>query len=495
MPIAFDTTGLQQQDPTTWLNPATGDRIGLQYFDLVPDLPAPLEDLPRLRHDLAVIYGEAGCLIEAHTLLLGGVPTLFQVLKLPIPNQPSGQVFVASFTVPRAGSSAVLQTQAVEGGMTGMREAVLAARVGFDRWLMPHPYAPQLKGRLPFHAGDDPRYDPEFADHPLSRVRAWAHHVIRTGTIDPRFAALPPFPGPSGAPQAPPSHPTQSPAPGAHAAQNPAPPAHAAPEPPAPADHAVSDSAVPAAQADPHHAASPAHAAPEPPAPAAVPPGPEVGATITTVVPGIPIGGYLPLWIGEECTFWRMNDPDEVLGLLAHGALARTALAENRFRDLVALDESSSTVILLNRHRSDDGGIAAGVTGLTRVSGHEASQGLTQDTLVEAFYWVGRVSAAAAERGECVTVEPGKHEGGLQEPYVMLVVQDYEGQRVAVVQTAPAPPADLPMWEGKQSMSGPATPESLATGGILAMYAMDTWGVHPLHMCLTFGPVPRLVRE
>ncbi|MBW4718279.1 hypothetical protein [Saccharothrix obliqua] len=561
MPIAFDTTGLQQQDPTTWFSPATGDRVSLRFFDLVPDLPAALEDLPRLRYELAVLYGESGCLIEAHTVLLGGVPALLQVLKLPLPNQPTGQVFVASFTVPKVASSAVLMNQAPERGTTGTREAVLMARVGFQNWLMPHPYAPQLRGRLPFHAGDDPRFDPQFPDHPLTRVRAWAHHVLRTAAVDPRFAALPPFPGPNRTHTAPPGeHADPSPVapepavepgtstPGeaapdtpAPAAPNPAVPSHAVPEPPAPVapSHAAPEPPAPAAPSHaapeppapvaPSHAApesadesaaGPAHAAPEPVAPAPGAPvaasdpggshagapshaapdspaaevGPAVGSTLTTVVPGLPIGGYLPLWVGDECTFWRMDNPADVLDLLGRGLLARAPLAEGRFRDLVALDPDSSTIVLLNRYRSDDGNIAAGIAGLTRVSGQEASDGMTEDTLVEAFRWVGRASAAAAERGECVTVEPGAHTGELQEPYVLMVVQDFDGEKLSVVQTAPTPPADLPLWQGKPSMSGPATVDGIVAGGLLAMYAMDTWGIHPLHMCLTFGPAPRLVR-
>ncbi|PSL56957.1 hypothetical protein B0I31_103717 [Saccharothrix carnea] len=416
MPIAFDTTGLQQRDQATWVNPANGDQVSLTYFDLVPDLPASLDDLPKLRHDLAVTTGQVGCLIEAHHVRLGDVPALFQVVKVPLPNQPSGQAFIGSFTVPKAGSSAVLKLQAVERGMTGMREAVLVAQLGFEDWVMPHPYAPEVEGRLPFHRGDDPRYDAQFADHPLSRVRAWAHHTIRTARVDPRFAALPPFtpdPGPA-------------------------------------------------------------------PAPAV----PEVGSTLTTVVPGLPIGGYLPLWIDDECTFWRMAEPDVVLAKLALGALARTPLTDRRFRDLVALDESSATIMLLNRYRSEDGGIASGTAGLTRVTGLEAHEALTTDTLLEAFRWIGRVSVAAAERGEHVTVEPGTHTGDLAEPYVRLAVQD----ELSIARTAPTPPTETPMWLGQSSLTSPATRESIEAGGILAMYAMNTWGEHPLRLCLTFTP-------
>ncbi|GAA3658723.1 hypothetical protein GCM10022267_51070 [Lentzea roselyniae] len=193
MPISFDTTGFQQQDQSNWSNPANGDRLNLTYYDLVPDLPAGLDDLPKLRHDLAVLHGQDGCLIEAHVVQLAGTPALLRIIKVPLPNRPAGQAFLCSFTVPKATCSAVLQLIAVKGPVTGMREAVLAPEVGFERWVMPHPYAPQLQGRLPFHAGDDPRFDSRFPEHPLSRARAWAHHVVRTGRLDPQFAALPPF--------------------------------------------------------------------------------------------------------------------------------------------------------------------------------------------------------------------------------------------------------------------------------------------------------------
>ncbi|WP_434448925.1 hypothetical protein [Lentzea sp. E54] len=192
MPISFDTTGFRQLDQNTWQHPS-GDQADLTYYGLVPDLPAGLDDLPRLRHDLALLHGETGCLVEAHVVQLDGVPALLRIVKMPLPNQPNGQVFAGSFTIPKANCSAVLQLGALERGMTGAREAVLAAEIGFENWTRPHPYAPELQGVLPFHAGDDPRFDARFPDHPLSRVRAWAHHVVRTARVDPQFASLPPF--------------------------------------------------------------------------------------------------------------------------------------------------------------------------------------------------------------------------------------------------------------------------------------------------------------
>jgi len=420
VPIAFDTTGFQQHDQTTWFNPSTNDQVGLNYFDQVPDLPAALDDIASLRHGLAHLTSEVGCLVEAHVVHLGPVPTLLQIVKLPIPNQPSGQAFLASFTVVKANASAVLKFQAVEQGMTGMREAVLMAQVGFDNWFQPHPYAPEVQGKLPFHVGDDPRFDAQFPQHPLSRARAWAHHVARTGQVDPRFAALPDF--------------------------------------------------VPA---------------------------PEVGAALTTVVPGLPIGGYLPLWMDDDdVSYWRMGDPDTVLSTLGKGALARTPVLENRFRDLVALDPASSTIMLTNRYRDEHGGVSGPATPLVRVAEVEARAAVTAETVLEAFRWVGLASEAAADRGEYVAVEAGgiTHR---EKPYVLMIVKQHNGQRISVVETSPVPD-DAPIWHDQlvheaatgQTMSGPATPEAIRGGGLLAMYATTTWDVHPSRLALSFGPIP-----
>ncbi len=420
MPIAFDTTGLQQHDQTTWFNPATNDQVSLSYFEQVPDLPAALDDLSSLRQGLAHLTGEVGCLVEAHVVYLGQVPALLQIVKLPIPNQPSGQAFLASFTVPKANASAVLKFQAVEQGMTGMREALLMAQVGFDNWFQPHPYAPEVQGKLPFHVGDDPRWDPQFAQHPLSRARAWAHHVARTGQVDPRFAALPEF-------------------------------------------EAV----------------------------------PEVGAVLTTVVPGLPIGGYLPLWLDDDdVSYWRMSDPEIVLGMLGKGALARTAVLENRFRDLVELDPNRSTIMLADRYRDENGDLSGPSTPLVRVSEVEARGAVTAETVLEAFRWVGLASEAAADRGEYVAVEAGgiTHR---EKPYVLMIVRQHNGQRISVVETSPVPD-DAPIWHDQmvhesatgQTMSGPATPETIRGGGLLAMYATTTWDLHPSRLALSFGPIP-----
>lgn len=200
MSIIPDTSGFQREDDGHWVDTATGDRMTAHFFDLVPNLPAGLDDLPRLRHELAVQTAADGGLVEAFVVTLDGAPALLQVVKIPLPNR-QGQAFIASVTVPRATSSAVLTLVAAEGQMTGGREAMVLADViqqtgGPDAFYAPHPYAPQTQPKLPWHRADDPRFDERMPDHPLSRARRWLRHVLATARLDPEFAGQPPFGSP-----------------------------------------------------------------------------------------------------------------------------------------------------------------------------------------------------------------------------------------------------------------------------------------------------------
>ncbi|GAB1515194.1 hypothetical protein [Actinophytocola sp. KF-1] len=197
MSIIPDTTGYQAAGDAVWVDATTGDRMSAHFFDLVPDLPARLDDLPRLRHELAVRTAEVGGLVEAFVVTVDGAQALLQIVKLPFEDRP-GQAFVASITVPKAQCSAVLRLVAAEGPMTGAREAMVLADTigetgGPDAFYSPAPYAPRTRPKLPYHRADDPRLDERFPDHPLSRARRWLRHVLTTARLSPEFAALPPF--------------------------------------------------------------------------------------------------------------------------------------------------------------------------------------------------------------------------------------------------------------------------------------------------------------
>lgn len=196
MVVTFDSTGLQRVDETTWLHSAHGDRVTLTVNNSALTETAWLEDIPAMRRNLTAAYAQIGCLIEAEPIVLGGVRGVCQVVKVPIPNAPTGQVFMAMIFLAKASCHAMLGCFAEEGGITGMREAAIVAKLGLtggQGWVLPHPYAPEIQSALPYHRGDDPTWDAQFPDHPLSRVRAWVRSVTATATVDPTFAALPDF--------------------------------------------------------------------------------------------------------------------------------------------------------------------------------------------------------------------------------------------------------------------------------------------------------------
>ncbi|MEU5768566.1 hypothetical protein ABZ782_21915 [Streptomyces asoensis] len=199
----LDLTGFTEREPGLWTD-AAGLVLSVHFFPLVPDLPAPLHEPRRLGAGLARLVAQAGGgLIEAEPGSVDGVPAVRQLVKMPLESRP-GQAFLASWTVPRAGSSVVVKVQAAEGATTGVREASVMARVGPSAYFRPHPYADGEPGGLPCHVGDHEEWDAQFPGHPLTLVRAALRRITPTVAFDDRFKALPPFGGPP-APQAPPA--------------------------------------------------------------------------------------------------------------------------------------------------------------------------------------------------------------------------------------------------------------------------------------------------
>ncbi|GAA2362828.1 hypothetical protein [Dactylosporangium salmoneum] len=184
----LDLSGFQPVDELAWQDD-NGIVLSLHYFDIPPDLPAPLDPVPQLQAALARYTAAAGAgLVDCAVELVDGVPAVRQLVKVAHP-QGHGQVFIAACTVPRATCSTVLKLQAPERGMTGFREAVIMDRLGPSDFFMPSPYAPDLTDGLPSHRADDPQYDAEFPEHPLTLARQIMRRLLPTVRLDPRFKA------------------------------------------------------------------------------------------------------------------------------------------------------------------------------------------------------------------------------------------------------------------------------------------------------------------
>lgn len=194
----LDLAGFTAREPGMWTD-AAGLVLSVHFFPLVPDLPAPLHEFERLRTALAAGVGRhGGGLVEAVPGTVHGVPAVRQLIKVRLPGAAHGQGFLGSWTVPKAACSMVLKVQAAEGGLTGVREAMVLNEVGLDAYFRPHPYSSgEQFGGLPYHVADDERWDARFPDHPLTQVRAALNRITPTVTLDEHFRQLPPFAGPA----------------------------------------------------------------------------------------------------------------------------------------------------------------------------------------------------------------------------------------------------------------------------------------------------------
>lgn len=168
----------------TWVNKEKTALVGIHFFDKHPsDIPTKLSDLNGIRNHFRnrIVEQLDGGLIRCEISNLKGNEAMEMIVKQP--NQPSGMSYNGSFTIPFKGYNFVIKVQAVEVGMTGMREALT-----MDKWLKESggpkidddgkmtgfakdPYDESFtKGRL-MNYSEKEEFDKDFPDHPLTIVR------------------------------------------------------------------------------------------------------------------------------------------------------------------------------------------------------------------------------------------------------------------------------------------------------------------------------------
>ncbi|MFW5415878.1 hypothetical protein J0910_04540 [Nocardiopsis sp. CNT-189] len=204
-PVMFDVRPFQQVRENVWADGA-GDAVVLDFFNVVPDLPAPLEDPANLQARISANTAQAGMgLVDLDVVGLDGLPAVRQMVKGPHPQQERGTVYLGSYTIPRAACSVTVKVQCLEGQPTGTREAAVFPQFlqqykggaaspdeAMAAWAQ-HPYAYGVTGGFPRNHADDPAWDPYFPDHPLSRARRLLGSLAHSLRLDPAFKGLPPF--------------------------------------------------------------------------------------------------------------------------------------------------------------------------------------------------------------------------------------------------------------------------------------------------------------
>lgn len=179
-----------------WVNPEQGIALSLNYFYSKPDIPS-IKQVGRLRdYYRNQIVAHNGGLIQVDLIDLKRYPAIKTIFK--IPQQPKGVVYLGSLTIPFRDRSYVIKIQALELGMTGVRDSVILDRflregnVNIDNWSA-DPYNSTYTKGTRMNKSEAPEYDVEFEDHPLTRVRKYISEIEENIVFKPELEKLTKF--------------------------------------------------------------------------------------------------------------------------------------------------------------------------------------------------------------------------------------------------------------------------------------------------------------
>lgn len=163
-----------------WVNPEQTVNLSLNFFDLKPNLPVTnnVDELRIFYRNQIVNYN--GGLITVEELDLKGFYAIKTIFK--IPQEPTGMVYLASYTIPFQDYSFVFKIQAPELGVTGIRDSVIVEKLlgegkitfgdeGLENWFI-DPYDAEYKEGTVMNKSEKEIYDDMFPEHPLSLARA-----------------------------------------------------------------------------------------------------------------------------------------------------------------------------------------------------------------------------------------------------------------------------------------------------------------------------------
>ncbi len=206
--IKFDCSKMEQsrdeQYEKYWLDYNTKTEITLHFFDKEPDIPCKLSDIESLRNSFRDgITQCGGGLISLDPIQLDSVDGIECIFK--VPQQPHGMTYICALTLPFSRFSYVIKVLAAELGTTGLRDNIVIGALlqegkiqietdGQIRGWARDPYMEQWQAACLRNESDDEKYDEQFPDHPLSRLRKIIAHIKNTISFqanvksEPRFA-------------------------------------------------------------------------------------------------------------------------------------------------------------------------------------------------------------------------------------------------------------------------------------------------------------------
>jgi hypothetical protein len=202
------------------------------------------------------------------------------------------------------------------------------------------------------------------------------------------------------------------------------------------------------------------------------------------------VDGEIRIWTDQGHALWRVHEPERLAAAMGKGAVARTGVEPNRFRE-VGLLMKSGTLLLPARMTPGQKPIKAGSFELSRAPGRADSQ--TQRN--EFARWLGTAALSAARRGEFLVVENGGWDHQ-PHPYALFMCMKRDEIRVSHLEVSPAPNRSSLLWPSPPANPAGASATAQATEPIVAVAghalasAAAEWAHSPLDLAVTYGPSP-----
>lgn len=216
-------------------------------------------------------------------------------------------------------------------------------------------------------------------------------------------------------------------------------------------------------------------------------------------------GGMIRTWTETETTLWGVDKPAELAAVIGSGAIARAAVADNLFREVGLLDAAAGRLVVQVRDTSAAGEARALAAEVAEAGAVEADaveskalvfqlsepSGLTNNPWDDLQDFVAAAALGAAQRGEFLSVESGGWDAS-PTPSFFFTLTEEDGEVVSVIEASP-PPRGTEVWpevpadqEGC-SLSAPLGEDTLEVVAAYAASALDSWGLDPWAVAVTFG--------
>ncbi|MBR8837493.1 MAG: tetratricopeptide repeat protein [Stigonema ocellatum SAG 48.90 = DSM 106950] len=206
--VRFNTLDWQLVEITServvWEN-ELADRLSLSYSNQPPDIGVDPFDLDALRKFYRGFVREANIgIVSVDHISLDTTPAVQTIFK--VPQQPHGMDYIGFYTLPYATFSYIIEIRAAEHGITGLRDSLVfneflsniserSTDEPIPRGWFQYPYDPTYTEGILRNQSEDAKYDDQFPDHPLSRVRRYLAAIAQSITIDEAVKNAPQFRG------------------------------------------------------------------------------------------------------------------------------------------------------------------------------------------------------------------------------------------------------------------------------------------------------------